>query len=88
MAVPTPSPHMHIPRGDAAVRKKKMDYVPNVVKTMHIGNTTLEFCDNFIPRDPAARQRNIDEFIRIHKMLQIKNARRAAELDNGGGNHG
>lgn len=63
-------------------RKNKRDHVPNVVKTMMIGNTTLEFCDNFIPKDPAARQRNIDEFIRIHKMLQIKNAIRLAQEKN------
>lgn len=77
MAVHMAIPHTHIPRGDAAVGKKKYkDIVPNVVETIQIGNTTIRFCDNFLPKDPDELRKNEQELIHTARMLLNKIARK------------
>ncbi|WP_379136063.1 hypothetical protein [Paenibacillus sp. sgz500958] len=54
MAVPLQVPHTHTVRGDAAMNNNLLNKMPegNVVKTIWIGESKIEFCDNFVARTP------------------------------------
>ncbi|MEK5278606.1 hypothetical protein NSS82_10170 [Paenibacillus sp. FSL H7-0735] len=52
MAVPLPALHTHTLRGDAAMKNQLPE--GNVVKTVWIGESKIEFCDDFVARTPEA----------------------------------
>lgn len=54
MAVPLNELHTHRYRGDAAVNNKNSLPEGNVVKTVWIGESKIEFCDDFVARTPEA----------------------------------
>jgi len=64
MSVHAQLPHMHTPRGDAAVKRTKQLVEPNIVETYKIGNATIQIADNFVRTDPAKIECILDDMHR------------------------
>lgn len=67
------SQHTLLQRGDAKVKKPKDIVVPNIIKTMMVGNTTIHFADNAIPKDPEEHEEVLQNFFATAWRIYLKN---------------